>query len=147
MDNLVKQKIDECFSFVADKLFCKKTQLIYDHVVFGREHEFPTAKEILSIYPNPCGYSTGMEDCMISGATMLDACLLKYQLRPTSNLLEFIRSIVDGMISCALSANTMGFLPRGICIEDGKTHYPDSSRDQYTMFIFASVYAHFLNSY
>lgn len=28
-------------------------------------------------------------------------------------------------------------MPRAVSVEDGKTHYPDSSRDQYTMFAFA----------
>ena len=40
------------------------------------------------------------------------------------------------MLDCASSAKSEGFLPRGVSIEDGKTHYPDSSRDQYTMFAF-----------
>ena len=73
---------------------------------------------------------------MINGATMLDACLIQYERENDCAAAEFAKKIVKGMLDCAFSAKSEGFLPRGVSIEDGKTHYPDSSRDQYTMFAF-----------
>ncbi len=134
--DLMKPEIDEAFEYVKDKLFSEKTNLIYDHIIKGRENEFPTTDEISAVFPNPCGYSTGMEDGMINGGTMLDACLLKYEQEQDEIAAEFARKLVKGMLNCTFSAKSEGFVPRGVSIKDGKTHYPDSSRDQYTMFAF-----------
>ena len=130
------KKIEAAYSFVKDKLFYPKTSLIYDHIILNRVHEWPTPEEIAAVYPDPCGYGTGMEDGMINGGTMLDACLIRYELEHDEESAEFAKKIVDGMLNCAFSAKTEGYLPRGVCPADGKSHYPDSSRDQYTMFAF-----------
>ena len=132
----MEAKIEKAFEFVKDKLFSEKTCLIYDHVIKGREAHLPTVKEISAVFPNPCGYGTGMEDGMINGATMLDACLLIYERTRDALSAEFAHKLVKGQLNCAFSAKSEGFLPRGVAIEDEKTHYPDSSRDQYTMFCF-----------
>ena len=125
------------YSYITDKLFFEKTGLIYDHIIKGREHEFPTPKEAERCFPNPCGYSTGMEDCMLSGGTMIDVCLIKYERDGDISALNFAKKLIKGLLKCAFSAQTEGFLPRGVCPSDGVSHYPDSSRDQYTIFAFA----------
>lgn len=132
----MKPDMVAAFEYVKNKLFSEKTYLIYDHVIQEREDELPTVREILAEFPDPCGYSTGMEDGMINGGTMLDACLIKYQCEQDTDAAEFAKQIVKGMLNCAFSAKSEGFLPRAVSIEDGKTHYPDSSRDQYTLFAF-----------
>ena len=131
-----KKHMQESYFYIQNRLFLEKNGLIYDHIVVGKEKAFPTAAEISSGFPNPCGYSTGMEDGMINGATMLDACLLKYEKEKDSIAAEFARKLVKGMLNCAFSARSEGFLPRAVSVEDGASHYPDSSRDQYTMFAF-----------
>ena len=133
---LMKSDMVAAFEYVKNKLFSEKTYLIYDHVIKEREDELPTIREILAEFPDPCGYSTGMEDGMINGGTMLDACLIKYECQKDADAAEFARKIAKGMLNCAFSAKSEGFLPRAVSLEDGKTHYPDSSRDQYTMFAF-----------
>ena len=132
----MKQNIDIAFDFVRSRLFFEKTGLIYDHVIVGREKDFPTSEECTNVFPNPCGYSTGMEDGMINGATMLDACLLRYDAEQDPIATEFAKQLVCGMLNCASAAASEGFLPRAVSPEDSKSHYPDSSRDQYTMFAF-----------
>lgn len=129
--------IEKAFLFVKNKLFHQKTNLIYDHIAYGKETDFPTPTEILSGYPNPCGYTTGMEDGMINGATMLDACITMHEKHANEQARDLAKKLVLGMLSCAKSATDKGFLPRAVSIFDGKTHYTDSSRDQYTMFAFA----------
>ncbi len=135
--SLIRNRIDEAFGYVIDRLFSEKTGLIYDHIVNGREHEFPSGEEIARSYPNPCGYSTGMEDGMINGATMLDACLIKYEKEGDATSASFARKLVRGMLGCVFSAKSEGYVPRAVSPQDGKSCYPDSSRDQYTMFAFA----------
>ncbi len=132
-----KKKIDAAFDYVRKKLFSERTLIIYDSIVLDRESDFPSVEEILDVYPNPCGYSTGMEDGMICGATMLDVCLLRYEREKDDESAEFAKKILNGMLGCASSAKSEGFLPRAVALSDGKTHYPDSSIDQYTMFAFA----------
>ena len=67
---------------------------------------------------------------------MLDACLLKYEKENDSSAAQFAKKLVRGMLNCAASAETEGFLPRSVSPMDGVSHYHDSSRDQYTMFAF-----------
>lgn len=133
---MLKKQVDAAFSFVTSKLFSEKTFLLYDHILCGREADFPTPEEIRQGDPNPCGYSTGMEDGMINGATMMDACLLRYQTEKDTSAAALAAKLVKGMLSTAGSGKD-GFLPRAVCPLDGKSHYTDSSRDQYTMFLFA----------
>ena len=132
----MRNKIDEAFEYVVNSLFSEKTCLIYDHIVNGREHKFPSAEEIARRYPNPCGYSTGMEDGMINGATMLDACLIRYEKEGDTTAASFAGKLVRGMLGCIFSAKSEGYVPRALSPQDGKSYYPDSSRDQYTMFAF-----------
>lgn len=137
IESAFKNNINNALSYIKDKLFYEKTGLIYDRVVIGRESEFPTVCEINALFPNPGGYSTGMEDGMLSGATMVDAFLLKYEKEGDREAAEFAGKLINGMINCAFSAKSEGYIPRAVSIEDAKSHYPDSSRDQYTLFCFA----------
>jgi hypothetical protein len=50
----IEFKVAGAIEFVKGKLFCPRTSLIYDHVVAGREAEFPTKNDIDAVYPNPC---------------------------------------------------------------------------------------------
>lgn len=132
----IKNRAETAFHFVRDKLYSPKNGLIHGRVVAGREHELPTVAEILAAYPNPCGCGTGMEDGMINGGTMLDACLIRYEKEKDEVAALFAKDLVKGMLDCVASAKTEGFVPRGVSIEDQKSHYPDASVDQYTMFAF-----------
>lgn len=124
------------YDWIEKYLFSHQTNLIYDRIVRGREDDFPTAREIAEGFPNPCGYATGMEDAMLSGGTMLDTCLLLCEREGDTRAAVLARELVRGMLDCAHAAGSEGFLPRAVAPEDGKSHYPDSSRDQYTLFAF-----------
>jgi len=133
----MKNYIDPIFLFVKNKLFSEKTKLIYDRLLAGHEEDFPTPLEIAAGFPNPCGYSTGMEDSILSGSTMLDSCLLRFEKEGDPNAAAFAKELIDGMLRCTAAAKSEGFLPRSVSPADGVSHYPDSSRDQYTLFAFA----------
>lgn len=128
--------INKAWDYITKRLLHEKTNLIYDHIL--RDEDFPSPEETKNSYPNPCGYGTDMEDSMISAATMLDACLLRYEKKKDSNSAEIAHRLVDGMIKCAGSAYTEGFLPRSVTPLDGESHYINSSIDQYTLFIFGA---------
>lgn len=129
--------INEAFNFVTDKLFKEKTNLIYDRTV-ADINDFPTADEIKTGFPNPCGYGTNMEDSMICAGTMLDTLLCRIEIENDEKSKQFAHKIVSGMINCAKSAKSRGFLPRSVTPYDAESHYNDSSRDQYTLFIFGA---------
>ena len=114
----VKKLADEAFEYTQKKLFSQKTKMLFDYVVSGIEAHFPPAAEINAYFPNPGGNSTGMEDGMINGATVLDACLIRYELDNDSRAAEFAKQIIHGMIHCAQTAETEGFIPRGVALED-----------------------------
>ncbi|MBQ8352052.1 MAG: hypothetical protein IJY20_08450 [Clostridia bacterium] len=113
----------------------EKTDLLYGHTV-GDEKAFPTAAEIAAYRPNPCGYGTGLDDSMIDGGTMLDACLCRYEREGFEEAATLAKRLARGLLRCAQAAKSEGFIPRSLSPLDGKSHYPDSSRDQYTMLVF-----------
>lgn len=128
--------IEKAWNHVTKRLLHEKTNLIYDSIL--KDSDFPTPEETRVSYPNPCGYGTGMEDSMISAGTMLDACLILWETQKSPEAEKISHRIVDGMIRCADSAYTEGFLPRSVTPIDGKSHYINSSRDQYTLFVFGA---------
>ena len=130
---LTPREVYTARDYIRNQLLYPDTGLLYDRPV-NRLHHFPTPLECKNSDPNPCGYGGGMEDCMISGATMLEACLLQQEKEKSENPMAHL--LVEGMLRCAAQGKD-GFLPRGLCPTDGKSHYMDSSRDQYTMFIYA----------
>lgn len=136
MEKSVAEKIGTAFDYIKNRVFNPDTRLIYDHAHALDMNHFPTADEVAAIYPNPCGYSVGMEDGMINGGTMIDACLLKYEKTQDKEALDFAHTLVSGMLDCVACAKSEGFVPRGVTPTDKKSCYPDSSIDQYTMFIF-----------
>lgn len=133
----IDKKAAEAFDFICNKLFNQKTNLIYDSK-FDSESDLPTPEEISSGFPNPCGYDTGMEDGMINGATFLSACLARLRTEKDSYSEQLAHRLVAGMQQTAYSAKKPGFLPRAVCPADGKSHYIDSSVDQYTMFAYGA---------
>lgn len=137
----LKQKSAEAFTFVSDKLLHEKTNLVYDFSL-DCDEGFPTPQEIAEGFPNPCGYDTGMEDGLINGATFLSACLTRLREHDDENEAKKLKALahrlVLGMLQTALSAKESGFLPRAVCPSDGKSHYTDSSIDQYTMFTYGA---------
>lgn len=118
------------------RFYRPKTNLFYDYLSSyepGRElAHLPTAAEVARQYPNECGYGTGMEDCMISAGVMLSLIVDRYAVTSDETLRERANAVVRGIHLCATVHGAPGFLARGVCVEDGKSIYANSSRDQYT---------------
>jgi len=128
--------VDRAWDVSWQRFYHPKTKLFYDYLTsYARGHELahlPTAAEVARQYPNPYGYGTGMEDCMISAGVMLPMIIDRYAVTKDEKLRERAESVFDGMQLCATAHGVPGFLARGVCPEDGKSTYINSSRDQYT---------------
>ena len=130
-----RKKIDIDESLMWSRFFLPKTNLVYECLSSFDEktcqNHLPTADEVKRQFPNPCGYATGMEDCAILGGTVLSALVDKYnaQQKYFEQTSTNARKILDGLDTLV---QPDGFVARGLCPEDKKSFYINSSIDQYT---------------
>ena len=138
MNKNLDKKIEKAFDFVWNKLYCKDTKLIYDYITAGGNTAcLPTIEEIKASCPNPCGWATGMEDSVLNGGSFLEAIISRYKVSKEPELLQQATDIYEGLRTCATISEQRGFLARSVSPIDGKTHYINSSRDQYTHAIYS----------
>lgn len=123
---------------IRDRLFYRPTGLIYDSRVTAPDSGLPcpTAGDIREQRPNSGGNGTVIEDCMLAGGTLAGALLSRSERTGDREDADFCRQLIGGMLKSA-EAGKDGFLPRGVSPLDGSSHYGDTSRDQYTMFLYA----------
>ncbi|MBI4027102.1 MAG: hypothetical protein HY360_19105 [Verrucomicrobia bacterium] len=100
-----------------------------------RQPVLPTADEVLRCIPNTAGWGTPIEDSCLCAGTYLDAMLLRHAAQPTRENERKAREIFRGLMNLAGCGRRRGFIARGL-LPDGKTYYPDTSVDQYTMFLY-----------
>ena len=140
--------MENIWEFYTTKMLCKKTNLIYDFITSDEEDgltkNLPTVAEIKKQIPNPCGWGTGMEDSMLNNPLMLDAVIYRYEVTKDESLFELADRLLDGIKLCSTISKDRGYLARSVSPFDGKSHYINSSRDQYTQVIFALF--HYYNS-
>ena len=132
-----EEMIHRAWDYTTKVLLDPRTDQLYDFPV-DDVRECPLPEETARSWPNPCGYATGTEDAMIHAGTMLDACLCRYEMEEDEESCMAAHRLVAGMLRCAFASDVKGFLPRGVMPADGKSHYIDSSRDQYTLFVFGA---------
>jgi hypothetical protein len=138
--NLADRTLTECMEQAWraswKKFYSPRTRLFYDYLTsYAPSRELahlPTAAEVARQYPNPYGYGTGMEDCMISAGVMLDMLVDRYAVTQDRRLRERAYAVFQGIRLSATVHGVPGFLARGVCVEDRKGVYVNSSRDQYT---------------
>ncbi len=132
---LVK-RADRMWEVTWKRFYLPQTHLFYDYLTsyeLGRElAHLPTADEVRRQYPNECGYGTGMEDCMISAGVMLSLIVDRYAVTQDETLRQRALDVFEGIHLCTTVHEVPGFVARGVCAEDLKSIYPNSSRDQYT---------------
>ncbi|MDR2706177.1 MAG: hypothetical protein LBC02_10395 [Planctomycetaceae bacterium] len=119
-----------------ERFYLPQTSLFYDYLTSyepGSElKHLPKAEEVARQFPNVYGYGTGMEDCMISAGVILDMIVDQYAVTKDESLREKAKNVFQGIKNCTTVHGVPGFLARGICPEDKKSIYINSSRDQYT---------------
>lgn len=138
-------KLYELWNTALDRFYCPKTGLFYEFVTDETAKawdDLPTVSEIAKVYPNPCGWGTGMEDAVMNGATALDALIASHSIGvlPVSDM---IKSFAEGVLDCQFNDKSHGFVARSVSPYDGKSHYIESSRDQYTHFVYSLLRYYF----
>ncbi len=132
----LSQSIDRAWDVSWSRFYRDDTHLFYDYLTSyekGKELEhLPTAVEVARQFPNIYGYGTGMEDCMISAGVMLSMVVDRYSVTKEESLRKRAYEVFQGIQLCATAHGKKGFLARGVCHEDLKSIYINSSRDQYT---------------
>ena len=123
-----------------ERLWCEKTKLFYDFLSEdtpdGAISHLPTPEMIARQVPNPCGWGTGMEDSVLNGGVMLEALITLYQKTGEASILPALHEVAEGLLACAQVSGQEGFLARSLSPEDGVSHYSNSSRDQYTHWVY-----------
>jgi hypothetical protein len=97
--------------------------------------QLPPAKDVRNLYPNPVGYGTGMDDCPLFEGLLLVALVELHDLTRAECLRQEAFEAYQGLKLCGTAHGVPGFVARGVCVEDGKSIYVTSSRDQYTHYV------------
>ena len=137
----LEQQIQNGWDFVMNKLYHPDTHMIYDYLTketaVASAEDYPSPEEIKISSPNPCGWGTGMEDTTLNLGSMIDAMIARYTLTKDSETKAQLQMLCEGLIKNGTSAEP-GFIARCICASDGKSVYMDSSKDQYTNWVYAA---------
>ncbi len=129
----------QAWNAAFSRFFCPETELFYEFIPegdFSAWSHLPSVKEIRNNIPNPCGWGTGMEDSTLNGASALDAVICAYELTGDPKLKPLANALFRGLLRCSLPN---GFIARSISPVDGQAHYIESSRDQYTHWVFGAL--------
>lgn len=131
------------------KQLCKKyiegfghpnTKLCYHHRLDGPKGAATLsspediAKRVVRERPMPYGYGSGIQDVPLENGQFLFALCDAYDATKADDLAALARHIFQGMKLVATVSPEPGFVPRGPH-PDGKSYYPDSSRDQTCAFV------------
>ena len=140
---LLRSRMDFAWSVVMERFYNPDTKLIYDYVSGkcgdkGFSH-LPTLEEIKANKPNVAGWTSGMEDSVLNGGSMLEAIISRYEITGEEEMKAFAADIFDGLYTCATVSEESGYLARSVSPIDKKSHYINSSRDQYTHWLYMGV--------
>lgn len=135
----LQKHMDRAWEMTWSRYYLPKVQTFGDYLSSyekGKEQaHLPTADEVKRQYPNPCGYSTGMEDGAILGGAMLSVLCDRFAATGEEQLREKAAAVYAGLHRCATVHGVRGFVARNVCPEDGTSVYINSSRDQVTHFV------------
>ena len=137
----LEQQIQTGWDFVMNKLYHPDTHMIYDYLTKetaeDSAEDYPTPEEIALSSPNPCGWGTGMEDTTLNLSSMIEAMIARYSLTKEPKVKEQLQLLYEGLVKNGTAAEP-GFIARSICAVDGVSVYMDSSKDQYTNWVYAA---------
>ena len=127
-------KIQRIRQVFEQEYFLEEMELIYDYrTSMEHEHRFdhlPTPEEIAHRLPNPCGWRSGMEDSVMNCGVALDMYL-------DAGDEKWARKMYHGLRRCGTVSGLPGFVARSISPRDGVSFYPESSRAQYTHYVYS----------
>lgn len=139
-DQQLRAKAEEAWRAAWDRFYDDRTHLFYDYVCSydpqKRLAALPTSQETRRQYPNPNGWGTGMEDCAISGGLMMSMVCDRFEATQDARLRPFAEKVFAGLALLGTLSPSEGFVIRGVSPADGRAHYCESSRDQYTWHVY-----------
>jgi hypothetical protein len=94
----------------------------------------PSPEQIRKEIPNPCGWTTPLEDCAISLGMYMHALINAWEKSKEQEFKEKAQKIFSAFLKLGRASKKRGFIPRGLHPEGA--YYPNSSVDQYTMYVF-----------
>ena len=148
MQDTINNAMDNAWNYIWDKLFCPESKMFYDYITSREQSKrfghLPTAEDIAANLPNPCGWGTGMEDCMLNAGSVMDILRIRKQLTGEDNLASAI-AVAEGIVRCATRHNKNGFIVRGMSYPAIQSCYTNSSLDQFTLAIYGAW--RFIDSY
>lgn len=134
-----KEQIERAWDVTWSRFYLPGVQTFGDYLSSygkGREQShLPSAEEVKRQYPNPCGYSTGMEDGAILGGAMLSILCDRFEVARDESLKQKAADVFQGLRRCVTVHGVRGFVARNVCPEDARSTYINSSRDQVTHFV------------
>ena len=135
-DEAMRAKAAEAHELMWREFICPKTLQVYTCLdAKTRRPDLPSHADVKAGKPNACGWGTGIENCALDGGAYLGAMIDRYAVTGKPEHADEARKIFRGLMLIARSAARPGFIPRGVML-DGKAHYPESSVDQYTMYVY-----------
>jgi hypothetical protein len=85
--------------------------------------------------PSTGGWGTALENCALDGGSYLGGLVDRFSVTRQPGHAEEARKVFCGLKLIADAADRKGCIPRGV-MPDRKTHYPESSVDQYTKYAY-----------
>ena len=132
----LRAKAEEAWQASWERFYDERTHLFYDHVCSYDPQKrlalLPTPEEIHRQFPNQNGWGTGMEDCAISAGVMMSMICDRFEATRDPSLRRPAEKVFAGMVLLGTLSPSEGFVIRGVCPVDQRSHYGESSRDQYT---------------
>ncbi len=139
-DYELQKKMEGLHEYIREHFYNPDLNIFYEYInpkeKNGRWSHLPTKEEIAAAKPNPSGWRTGMEDGALNGSAYLAGMIYRYEVTGNPEHAEEVRKIFQGLVLLGTVSNEKGFIARSV-LPDGKSSYPASSVDQYTMYVFA----------
>jgi hypothetical protein len=133
-------KAEEAWQFSRERFCDDRTHLFYDRAgslePAKRLAELPTLGEIARQHPNKNGWGSGMEDCAMSGGVLLSMLCDRFDATGDQSLRDPAQKAFAGLKLLGTIGKTDGFVARGASPADGRSHYCETSRDQYTWYVY-----------
>lgn len=135
-DAEVWAKVTQCHDLMWKHYVDPGTRQVYTYLdPQTLRPRLPSPEDVAAKKPNAGGWGTAIENCSLDGGVYLGALVDRYAVTGKAEDAEEARRIAHGLLLIAKSARRAGCIPRGV-LPDGKTHYPESSVDQYTMYVY-----------
>ncbi len=141
-DDGMKAQVKELCRNYIEGFGAESVNLVYHHRLNGPRglEALASPEEIaartVSGKQMPYGYGSGIQDVALENGQLLYALCDAYDATGDEYFAETVRKIFSGLKLVGSVSPVPGFVPRGPH-PDGKSYYPNSSRDQHATYVYA----------